>query len=90
MLENITCSKLKNMTLKELLALCEEIREVITATVLNNGGHLSSNLGAVELTVALHYVFDFPADKLVFDVGHQCYTHKLLTGRYSRDRKSVV
>lgn len=84
MLENITCSKLKNMTLKELLALCEEIREVITATVLNNGGHLSSNLGAVELTVALHYVFDFPADKLVFDVGHQCYTHKLLTGRYSR------
>lgn len=84
MLENITCSKLKNMTLKELLALCEEIREVITATVLNNGGHLSSNLGAVELTVALHYVFDFPEDKLVFDVGHQCYTHKLLTGRYNR------
>ena len=82
MLENITAAKLKNMTLKELIALCEEAREVITSTVLKNGGHLSSNLGTVELTVALHYVFDFPEDKLVFDVGHQCYTHKLLTGRY--------
>lgn len=82
MLENITSAQLKSMTLKELLALCEEAREVITKTVLKNGGHLSSNLGMVELTVALHYVFDFPKDKLVFDVGHQCYTHKLLTGRY--------
>lgn len=84
MLENITEAQLKKMTLKELIALCEEAREVITATVLKNGGHLSSNLGAVELTVALHYVFDFPDDKLIFDVGHQCYTHKLLTGRYKK------
>ena len=84
MLENITGAKLKKMTLKELIALCEEAREVITETVLKNGGHLSSNLGMVELTVALHYVFDFPEDKLVFDVGHQCYTHKLLTGRYDK------
>ncbi|MDE6667724.1 MAG: 1-deoxy-D-xylulose-5-phosphate synthase [Clostridia bacterium] len=84
MLENITEAQLKNMTLKELIALCEEAREVITKTVLSNGGHLSSNLGMVELTVALHYVFDFPEDKLIFDVGHQCYTHKLLTGRYSK------
>ncbi len=84
MLENITGAKLKKMTLKELIALCEEAREVITQTVLKNGGHLSSNLGMVELTVALHYVFDFPEDKLVFDVGHQCYTHKLLTGRYDK------
>ena len=84
MLENITSAQLKNMTLKELLALCEEAREKITSTVLKNGGHLSSNLGTVELTVALNYVFDFPKDKLVFDVGHQCYTHKLLTGRYDR------
>ena len=83
MLENITVAQLKRMTLKELLALCEEIREVITKTVLKNGGHLSSNLGTVELLVALNYVFDFPKDKLVFDVGHQCYAHKLLTGRYS-------
>ncbi len=82
MLENITGAQLKKMTLKELLALCEEAREIITRTVLKNGGHLSSNLGTVELSVALNYVFDFPKDKLVFDVGHQCYTHKLLTGRY--------
>jgi len=84
MLENITEAQLKKMTLKELIALCEEAREVITSTVLKNGGHLSSNLGMVELTVALHYVFDFPEDKLIFDVGHQCYTHKLLTGRYNK------
>ncbi|MDE7082758.1 MAG: 1-deoxy-D-xylulose-5-phosphate synthase [Clostridia bacterium] len=84
MLENITAAKLKKMTLKELIALCEEARELITQTVLKNGGHLSSNLGMVELTVALHYVFDFPEDKLIFDVGHQCYTHKLLTGRYEK------
>ena len=84
MLENITKEQLKSMTLKELLALCEEAREKITSTVLKNGGHLSSNLGTVELTVALNYVFDFPHDKLVFDVGHQCYTYKLLTGRYGR------
>lgn len=70
------------MTCDELAALSEEIREKITSTVFKNGGHLSSNLGMVELTVALHYVFDFPADKLIFDVGHQCYTHKLLSGRY--------
>ena len=82
MLENITRAQLKSMTLKELLALSEEIREKITSTVLENGGHLSSNLGAVELSVALNFVFDFPHDKLVFDVGHQCYAHKLLTGRY--------
>lgn len=48
--------------------------------VTRHGGHLASNLGVVELTVALHYVFDFPRDKLVFDVGHQCYAHKILTG----------
>ncbi len=84
MLETITEAKLKKMTLKELIALCEETREVITQTVLKSGGHLSSNLGMVELTVALHYVFDFPDDKLIFDVGHQCYTHKLLTGRYNK------
>ncbi len=84
MLENITEAQLKKMTLKELIALCEEAREVITSTVFKNGGHLSSNLGMVELTVALHYVFDFPEDKLIFDVGHQCYTHKLLTGRYKK------
>ncbi len=61
-------------------ALCEEIRQFLIKSVSETGGHLSSNLGVVELTVALHRVLDFPQDKLLFDVGHQCYTHKLLTG----------
>lgn len=73
--------QLKNLSINELNSLCENIRQEILATVLKNGGHLSSNLGVVELTVALHYVFDFPNDKVVFDVGHQCYAHKLLSGR---------
>ncbi len=77
----VSTSDLKKLKLKELPILCEEIREKILTVVKSNGGHLSSNLGAVEATVALHYVFDFPLDKLVFDVGHQSYTHKLLTGR---------
>ena len=64
--------------------LCAEIREVLIDTVSQTGGHLASNLGVVELTVALHKVFDSPKDKIVFDVGHQIYTHKLLTGRYDR------
>ncbi len=82
MLEDITDEKLKKMSLDELTELAQEVREKITATVLKNGGHLASNLGLVELTIALHYVFDLPKDKLIFDVGHQCYTHKLLSGRY--------
>ena len=65
----------------ELPTLCAELREVILETVSKNGGHLASNLGMVEATVALHRVFDSPNDKIVFDVGHQCYAHKLLTGR---------
>ena len=81
MLNNINGARLKAMNLKELLALSEELRENITQSVLKNGGHLSSNLGTVELTVALHYVFDLPKDKIIFDVGHQCYSHKLLSGR---------
>lgn len=72
---------IKTLDRNELTDVCEELRKKIITTVMNNGGHLSSNLGIIELTVALHYVFDFPADKLIFDVGHQCYAHKLLTGR---------
>ncbi|MDR1211155.1 MAG: 1-deoxy-D-xylulose-5-phosphate synthase [Spirochaetaceae bacterium] len=64
-----------------LRELASEIRALIVSTVSRNGGHLASNLGAVELTIALHRVFDSPNDKIVFDVGHQCYTHKILTGR---------
>ncbi len=62
--------------------LAEEIREFLIKTVSQNGGHLASNLGVVELSIALHRVFDSPCDQIVWDVGHQCYTHKLLTGRY--------
>jgi 1-deoxy-D-xylulose-5-phosphate synthase len=70
--------------MEELERLCGEIREEILSTVSKTGGHLASNLGVVELTLALHYVFDLPRDKVVWDVGHQSYAHKLLTGRKDR------
>ncbi len=72
---------LKELSKEELELLCAEIREKLIDVVSVNGGHLSSNLGVVELTVALHRAFDCPRDSIVFDVGHQCYTHKMLTGR---------
>ncbi len=72
---------IKNYSRDEIDQLCAEIRERLIETVAQNGGHLASNLGVVELTVAMHRVFDSPHDQFVFDVGHQCYTHKLLTGR---------
>lgn len=72
---------LKRLNKKELAKLSEEIREYIINTVSETGGHLASNLGVVELSVALHKVFDSPTDKIVWDVGHQAYIHKLLTGR---------
>ena len=62
-------------------ALCAQLRQELVEDVARTGGHLASNLGAVELTVALHRVFDTSVDRLVFDVGHQCYPHKILTGR---------
>ena len=79
---------LRGLSMSELDALCGEIREKIIETVSANGGHLASNLGVVELTVALHYIFDKPEDKIVWDVGHQCYTHKILTGR--RDQIGTI
>jgi 1-deoxy-D-xylulose-5-phosphate synthase len=72
---------LKGLTIKELERLAGEIRELIIEVVSKNGGHLAPNLGVVELTIALHYVFDSPDDSIIFDVGHQSYTHKILTGR---------
>jgi 1-deoxy-D-xylulose-5-phosphate synthase len=72
---------IKGLNLDELASLCEEMRGVMIRVVSQNGGHLASSLGAVELIAALHYVFDAPRDKLIFDVGHQAYAHKLLTGR---------
>ncbi len=74
----------KQLDEKSVDLLCEEIREKLVEVVSVNGGHLSPNLGVVELTVAMHRVFNFPKDSLVWDVGHQSYTHKLLTGRFDR------
>jgi len=75
-------SDVKKLEVNQLDDLAKEIREVLITTVSQNGGHLASNLGVVELTIALHRVFNSPKDKIVWDVGHQVYTHKLLTGRF--------
>ncbi len=80
--------ELKKLNIKELGEYADEVRELIVETVKRRGGHLASNLGTVELTIALHYVFDCPTDKLLFDVGHQTYTHKIITGR--RDKFSEL
>ncbi|MCE9636334.1 MAG: 1-deoxy-D-xylulose-5-phosphate synthase [Planctomycetes bacterium] len=79
-----TPDDLRALPVESLQQVADEIRHVICEQVKSSGGHLAPNLGVVELTVALHYVFDFGHDRLLFDVGHQCYPHKLLTGRYDR------
>ena len=79
-----TSHDVKKLDVEELERLCQELREEILSTVSRTGGHLASNLGVIELTAALHYVFDFPRDKVIWDVGHQSYAHKLLTGRKDR------
>jgi 1-deoxy-D-xylulose-5-phosphate synthase len=79
---------LKNLSREELKTLCREIREYIVEVVSQTGGHLAPSLGVVELTVALHHLFDSPTDKMVWDVGHQGYVHKVLTGR--RDRLPTI
>lgn len=82
---------LKKLTDQQLFALCQEVRKFLVSSVSRTGGHLASNLGVVELTVMLHRLFDSPHDHIVFDVGHQSYTHKLLTGRkdaFSKLRKT--
>ncbi|MCK5113996.1 MAG: 1-deoxy-D-xylulose-5-phosphate synthase [Phycisphaerae bacterium] len=76
-----TPHQLRRLNNSELSALAEELRDRIVEVVSANGGHLASNLGVAELTIAMHYVFDFSTDHLLWDVGHQCYAHKLLTGR---------
>ncbi|MBQ6702050.1 MAG: 1-deoxy-D-xylulose-5-phosphate synthase [Clostridia bacterium] len=84
-LEKIKCpSDLKKLNISETNALASEIRERIIDILSENGGHVASNLGVVELTLALHRVFDLPKDSIIFDVGHQCYVHKLITGRNDR------
>ena len=82
MLKQINCPEdLKRLNPDELPALADEIRAVLIEKLSRTGGHVGSNLGIVELTVALHYVFSSPYDKMVWDVSHQCYAHKILTGR---------
>lgn len=85
MLETCTFpADLKQMNAEELASLCEEIRQEIVAVCLRNGGHLGASLGTVEIAVALHRIFDSPKDKFIWDVGHQAYAHKLITGRANR------
>ena len=81
-------SDLRSLTNTELAHLATELRNEVISSVATTGGHLGSSLGVVELTVALHAVFDTPRDKLIWDVGHQCYPHKVLTGR--RDRMHTL
>lgn len=84
-LEKINCSNdIKKLSEDELEPLCEELRRFLVDNISKSGGHLASNLGTVELTVALHRVYDSSIDRLVFDVGHQSYTHKIITGRRER------
>lgn len=75
---------LKNFNVPQLRQLCKELRADVVNTVSKTGGHLGASLGVVELSVALHYVFNTPEDKIIWDVGHQAYIHKILTGRRSR------
>lgn len=81
--ESLSSEAVSAMTMEQRRELCAEIRSFLIDTIPKTGGHLASNLGTVELTVALHSVFTTPEDKIVFDVGHQSYTHKIITGRYS-------
>ena len=88
-LDNINNTKdLKELKIEDLPELCSEIRDFLINTISKTGGHLAPNLGVVELSVALHYVFNSPEDKIIFDVGHQCYVHKILTGR--KDKFSTL
>lgn len=87
-LDNITIDDIKKMNIDELNILCSELRDFILESVSKTGGHLASNLGVVELTVALHRVFNTPNDKIIWDVGHQTYIHKILTGR--KDEMSTL
>src|SRR4051812_12003984 len=77
-------AELKQLPLSGLHGLADDIRQMIVSASLRNGGHLGASLGAVELAIALHHVFESPAEPLVWDVGHQAYAHKLLTGRWER------
>src|SRR5210317_714358 len=85
LLDNISCPQdLKKLSRNKLKLLSGELRKRIVDVISQKGGHLASSLGTVELTIALHYVFDTPGDKIIWDVGHQAYAHKIITGRNDR------
>ena len=89
LLDNIESpADIRHFSLEELKRLCAEIREYMIECCATNPGHLGSSLGAVELIVGFHYVYDSPSDKIVYDVGHQAYAHKILTGRKDIFRKN--
>ena len=81
---------LKALSDGDIPVLCDEIRHFLIENVNKSGGHLASNLGVVELTVAIHKIFDSPKDHIIFDVGHQAYVHKLLTGRTVMEQAVVI
>ena len=83
-------SDLKKLNSESLNVLAQEIRDFLVHHVSKTGGHLASNLGIVELTIAIHKVFNSPEDKIVWDVGHQAYVHKILTGRKDRFERIVI
>ena len=85
LLQNISDPKdLRELTSEQLTQLADELRQFVIQSVSSTGGHLSAGLGTIELTIALHYVFNTPEDRIVWDVGHQSYPHKILTGRRER------
>ena len=85
LLSRITCpADLRRLSADELALLATEIRDFLVRTVSRTGGHLGPNLGAVEITLALHRVFDSPTEPILFDTGHQAYVHKIVTGRHER------
>ena len=79
-----TPEDIRVLDIKELESLASDIREYILDTISKTGGHLAAGLGTVELSIALHYVFNTPIDKIIWDIGHQCYPHKILTGRKNK------
>src|SRR5215203_5998127 len=88
LLSRIECpADLRQLTPAQLVPLAAEVREFLVQTVSQMGGHFAAGLGTVELTIALHYIFDTPHDRLVWDVGHQTYGHKVLTGRRAQMQK---
>ena len=91
LLERINSPKdLKDLSMEELDQLGSEIRQYIIEIISSRGGHLASSLGCVEITLALHYTFDAPKDKILWDVGHQSYTHKIITGRRVQGHKDQI